>query len=118
VQPLGAELPVVGKTAMINSIDDSPIDRKYLQQVGEYKGVKLLGVVTHGPGQMFNTKPPINRVEDLAGMKIRTGGGVAEEMARALGASAFVKPAPESYELLSAGVADGTLFPLTSIISL
>ena len=38
-------------------------------------------------------------------------------MARALGASAFVKPAPESYELLSSGVADGTFFPLESIIS-
>ena len=34
-----------------------------------------------------------------------------------LGASPFVKPAPESYELLSAGVADGTFFPLESIIS-
>jgi TRAP-type C4-dicarboxylate transport system substrate-binding protein len=38
-------------------------------------------------------------------------------MARALGASAFVKPAPESYELLSSGVADGTFFPLESIVS-
>ena len=38
-------------------------------------------------------------------------------MARALGASAFVKPAPESYELLSSGVADGTFFPLELIIS-
>ena len=50
-------------------------------------------------------------------MKIRSGGGISEEMARALGASAFVKPAPESYELLSSGVADGTFFPLESIIS-
>src|SRR5207237_573719 len=79
--------------------------------------VKLLAVFTHGPGQMFNTKRPINKVEDLSGMKIRTGGGIAEEMARSLGASAFVKPAPESYELLSSGVADGTFFPLESIIS-
>jgi TRAP-type C4-dicarboxylate transport system substrate-binding protein len=50
-------------------------------------------------------------------MKIRSGGGISEEMARALGASAFVKPAPESYELLSSGVADGTFFPTESIIS-
>jgi TRAP-type mannitol/chloroaromatic compound transport system substrate-binding protein len=50
-------------------------------------------------------------------MKIRSGGGISEEMARALGASAFVKPAPESYELLSSGVADGTFFPLESIVS-
>src|SRR5215475_12364821 len=117
VLPLIAELPGGGATSVINSVAYSRIHWKYLQQVGEYKGVKLLGVFTHGPGQMFNTKRPINKVEDLAGMKIRTGGGIAEEMARALGASAFVKPAPESYELLSSGVADGTFFPLESIIS-
>ena len=51
------------------------------------------------------------------GLKITTGGGIAEAVAKALGASAFVKPAPESYELLSSGVADGVFFPLESIIS-
>jgi len=117
VLPLVAELPGGGATSVVNSLAYSRIHWKYLQQVGEYKGVKLLAVFTHGPGQMFNTKRPINKVEDLSGMKIRTGGGIAEEMARALGASAFVKPAPESYELLSSGVADGTFFPLESIIS-
>ena len=117
VLPLLPELAGGGATSVINSVAYSRIHWKYLHQVGEYKGVKLLGVFTHGPGQMFNTKRPINKVEDLAGMKIRTGGGIAEEMARALGASAFVKPAPESYELLSSGVADGTFFPLESIIS-
>lgn len=117
ILPLLAELPGGGTTSVINSVAYSRIHWKYLQQANEYKGVKLLGVFTHGPGQMFNTKRAINKVEDLAGMKIRTGGGIAEEMARALGASAFVKPAPESYELLSSGVADGTFFPLESIIS-
>lgn len=117
VLPLMAELPGGGPTAVINSVAFSRIHYKYFQQAGEYKGVKLLGVFTHGPGQMFNSKRAITKVEDLAGMKIRTGGGIAEEMARALGASAFVKPAPESYELLSTGVADGTFFPLESVQS-
>jgi TRAP-type C4-dicarboxylate transport system substrate-binding protein len=117
VLPLLPELPGGGATAEINSVAFSRIHWKYFQPVGEYKGVKLLGVFTHGPGQMFNTKRPITKVEDLSGMKIRSGGGISEQMARALGASAFVKPAPESYELLSSGVADGTFFPLESIIS-
>lgn len=117
VLPLLPELPGGGATAEINSVAFSRIHWKYFQPVGEYKGVKLLGVFTHGPGQMFNTKRPINKVEDLAGMKIRSGGGISEQMAQALGASPFVKPAPESFELLNAGVADGTFFPLESIIS-
>ncbi len=117
VLPLLPELPGGGKTAEINSVAYWRIHKQYFEKANEYKGVKLLTVFTHGPGQMFNTKKPILRVEDLAGMKIRTGGGIAEEMARALGASAFVKPAPESYELLSSGIADGTFFPLESIVS-
>jgi TRAP-type C4-dicarboxylate transport system substrate-binding protein len=84
--------------------------------VGEYKGVKLLGVFTHGPGQMF-TKKSVKSIADVQGLKIRTGGGAAEAVAKALGASAFVKPAPESYELLKSGVADGVFFPMESVVS-
>ena len=115
--PLMAELPGAGATAEINSVAFSRIHWKYFQKVGEYNGVKLLGVWTHGPGQMFNTKRPIDGLADLKGMKIRTGGGIAEKFGNLLGASAFVKPAPESYELLSTGVADGVFFPLESIVS-
>jgi TRAP-type C4-dicarboxylate transport system substrate-binding protein len=103
VLPELPELPGGGASAEINSAAYWRIHQKHFEKVGEYKGVKLLAVFTHGPGQMFNTRKPIDSLDDLQGMKIRTGGGVAEEMARALGASAFVKPAPESFELLSSG---------------
>ena len=115
--PLMAELPGAGATAEINSIAFSRIHWKYFQPANEYKGVKLLGVFTHGPGQMFLVKKQVTSVADLAGLKIRTGGGISEASAKLLGASPFVKPAPESYELLSSGVADGTFFPSESIVS-
>jgi TRAP-type C4-dicarboxylate transport system substrate-binding protein len=117
ILPLLAELPGAGDTAEINSVAYSRIHWKHLDKAGEYKGVKLLAVFTHGPGQMFNTKRPIRSLADLQGMKIRTGGGIADAMAKALGASAFVKPAPESYELISSGIADGVFFPQESIVS-
>ena len=116
ILPLLAELPGSGDTAEINSVAYSRIYWKYFHKVGEYNGVKLIGVFTHGPGQMF-TKKPIKGIADIQGLKIRTGGGIAEAVGKALGTSAFVKPAPESYELLSSGVADGTFFPLESIAS-
>src|SRR5206468_2568935 len=116
ILPLMAELPGAGETALINSVAYSRIYWKYFDKVGEYKGVKQLGVFTHGPGQMF-TKRPVSGIGDIQGLKIRTGGGIAEAVAKALGTSAFVKPAPESYELLQSGVADGVFFPLESIIS-
>lgn len=115
--PLLAELPGSGGTAEINSVAFSRIHWKHLHKAGEYKGVKLLGVFTHGPGQMFLVKKPVNSVSDIAGMKIRSGGGISEASAKALGASPLVKPAPESYEILASGVADGTFFPAESIRS-
>src|SRR3954464_913154 len=116
ILPLMAELPGMADTAEVNSVAYSRVHWKHFQKVGEYKGVKLLAVWTHGPGQMF-TKRPINGINDVKGLKIRTGGGIAEAVANAIGASAFVKPAPESYELLNAGVADGVFFPFESIAS-
>jgi TRAP-type C4-dicarboxylate transport system substrate-binding protein len=116
ILPLMAELPGAGDTALVNSVAFSRIHWKYFDKVGEYKGVKLLGVFTHGPGQMF-TRKPVAGIADVQGLKIRTGGGIAEAVAKALGASAFVKPAPESYELLKGGVADGVFFPMESIVS-
>ncbi len=116
ILPLMAELPGAGATAEINSVAYSRIHWKHFQKVGEYKGVHLMAVWTHGPGQMF-TKKQIKSLEEFKGQKIRTGGGIAEAVANALGASAFVKPAPESYELLNSGVADGVFFPFESIVS-
>ena len=116
VLPLMPELPGAGNTAEVNSVAYSRIHWKHFHKLGEYNGVKLLAVWTHGPGQMF-TKKAVKGIDDLQGLKIRTGGGVAEAVAKALGTSAFVKPAPESYELLKSGVADGVFFPMESIVS-
>ena len=116
VLPLMAELPGAGATAEINSVAFSRIHWKHLHKVGEYKGVKLLAVWTHGPGQMF-TKKPVKTLADFKNQKIRTGGGISEKIVSALGGSPFFKPAPESYELLSSGVADGVFFPFESIVS-
>jgi len=116
ILPLMAELPGAGETAEINSVAFSRIHWKHFHKLGEYKGVKLLAVFTHGPGQMF-TKKQINGLADFQNLKIRTGGGISAEVITALGGSPFFKPAPESYELLNSGVADGVFFPLESIVS-
>ena len=73
ILPLMAELPGAGETALINSVAYSRIYWKYFDKVGEYKGVKQLGVFTHGPGQMF-TKRPVSGINDIQGLKIRTAG--------------------------------------------
>jgi len=84
----------------------------------EHKGVHVLAVFTHGPGQIYNTKRPVASLKDLDGLKIRGGGSLVNDVAKALGSVPMLKPAPESYELLSQGVADGLFFPKESPLSL
>lgn len=112
-----AEMPFLGNTSEEVSVAYQRIHDKMLAKADEHKGVVLLGVFTHGPGQIYNTKHAITSVKDLEGLKIRVGGGIVNDVARALGAVPMLKPAPESFELLSQGVADGVFFPKESPVA-
>lgn len=110
-------LPFAGDSAEVASVALWRIYDKHFAKLNEHKGVKLVTIYTHGAGVFWNAKRPIRTVEDFAGLKIRVGGGIAADVANALGAIAVSKPAPESYELLSTGVVDGVMFPGESIVS-
>lgn len=109
-----AEFPFLGDRAEPLSVAFNRIATKNPEFEAEHQGVKVLGYFTHGPGMVFNTKRPITRVEDLSGLKFRVGGGMVNEISKTLGMNVTLKPAPESFELLSSGVMDGTLFPAES----
>jgi TRAP-type C4-dicarboxylate transport system substrate-binding protein len=110
-----AELPFLANTAEAASVAFQRMYAKNPAMAEEHKGVKVLAVFTHGPGIVFNTKRPIAKVDDLSGLKFRVGGGMVNEISKTLGMNVTLKPAPESYELLSSGVMDGTLFPAESV---
>lgn len=112
-----AEFPQLGETATVVSVAYERISRRHFAKADEHKGVRVLTVFTHGPGEIYNTKRPINTIGDLAGLKIRVGGGMINELAKNLGVDALLKPAPQSYEILSTGVADGVFFPAESVAS-
>ena len=108
------ELPFLGNSAESISVALSRVSSKHPEFAAEHQGVKVLSLFTHGPGIVFNVKRPIVKVEDLTGLKFRVGGGMVNDMAKALNMNATLKPAPDSYELLASGVMDGTLFPAES----
>jgi TRAP-type C4-dicarboxylate transport system substrate-binding protein len=112
-----AEFPQLGDTATTVSVAYQRISRRYFAKADEHKGVKVLTVFTHGPGEIYNTKRPIKTLDDLKGLRIRVGGGMINELAKNLGVDALLKPAPQSYEILSTGVADGVFFPAESVVS-
>lgn len=110
-----SELPFLGENAANTSTAYQRIYEKHLAPLDEHRGLKVITVFTHGPGKIFNTKRPIASLDDLRGLKFRVGGGMVNRIGEALGANVTLKPAPESYELLSSGVMDGVFFPDDSI---
>ena len=112
-----AEFPFLGDNAVQTSVAYQRIYSKYFAPLGEHRGVKALAVFTHGPGIIFNSKKPVASAADAASLKFRIGGGNINELSKAMGWNTTLKAAPESFELLSTGVMDGTFFPDESIAS-
>jgi TRAP-type C4-dicarboxylate transport system substrate-binding protein len=109
-----AEFPFLGNSSEAISVAFNKVASKYPAFAAEHPGVKVLAYFTHGPGIIFNTKRPITKAEDLNGLKFRVGGGMVNEVSKSLNMNVTLKPANDSYELLSGGVMDGTLFPAES----
>ena len=109
-----AEFPFLGNSAETISVAYSRVSAKHPEFNAEHQGVKVLTLWAHGPGIVFNTKHAIAKIDDLQGLKFRIGGGMVNEITKALNMNVTLKPATDSYELLSSGVMDGTLLPAES----
>ncbi|MCW5770702.1 MAG: TRAP transporter substrate-binding protein [Rhodospirillaceae bacterium] len=116
VMPEIVELPNVDGNGEQMSRALWRIHAKYFSKLGEYKGVHVMTVFTHGPG-MLHTSKPIAKMADFQGLKIRSGGGVQAAIAKRLGFVSVSAPATKAHELLSQGVADGVFFSLETITS-
>ena len=89
------------------------VHEKHLAPLDEHKGVKLVALHTHGPGQM-HTNVDVNSLFDLDGLKTRIGGGVAGDVGAELGLVGIRVPAPKVYETLASGAADAVAMPMES----
>lgn len=74
----------------------------------EFDDVKVLWFQSQSPGLIHTKTKPINKLEDLKGMKMRTYGSNAELM-KLLGGAPVAMPMSDVYDALSRGVADGLM---------
>ncbi|MBA4419044.1 MAG: C4-dicarboxylate ABC transporter substrate-binding protein [Syntrophus sp. (in: bacteria)] len=79
----------------------------------EFDEVKVLYFHAHGPGILF-TKKPVNKLEDLKGMRVRST-GFSAKVAQALGATPVAMPQTETYDALRTGIVDGVLNPIEAM---
>ena len=87
-------------------LNDPELRQKYLN--AEHKGVRLLLLFTHQPGQIHTTKKPVRTVEDLKGLRIRFTSPTVRDFVAALGGTPVGVPPTEITEQLQKGTIDGT----------
>ncbi len=75
-----AEFPFLGNSATKTSVAHQRVYNKYFAPMGEHKGVKVLGVFTHGPGIIFNSKKPVAPAAEAASLQFRIGSGNVNEL--------------------------------------
>lgn len=107
------ELPGVVTTAEAASVAYWNIFESHLAALDEHRGVKVIGLHTHGPGQL-HTNTAVSSLADMSGLKLRMPGGVANDVGTALNATGIQVPAPKVYETLASNTADGVMMTIDS----
>ena len=105
------ELPGYEGNAEAASVAYWRVHDAHLGAANEHKGVKLIGLMTHGPAQVHSSAK-ITSLAEISGMKLRVPGGVGGDAGAALGATGIKVPAPKVYETLASNAADGVVMPM------
>ncbi len=95
-----------------NAEDASRAFQEYVEQnaMDEFRDTHPIAFHVHGPGWIHSNKP-VNRLEDMAGQKLRGPSRVITNLLGKLGAIPVGMPVPAVPEALSKGVIDGTVIP-------
>jgi len=103
-----AHLPYMVGSAEIGTkvLNDAELRAKYLD--AEHKGVKVLLLLTHQPGNIHTTKKPIRTADDMKGLRIRFSSPTIKDFVAALGGTAVGVQPNEQLEQLQKGTLDGT----------
>ena len=104
------ELPGYEGNAEAASVAYWRVHEAHLAASDEHKGVKLIGLMTHGPAHLHSARK-VTSLDQVAGMKLRVPGGVGGDAGAALGATGIQVPAPKVYETLASNAADGVVMP-------
>jgi tripartite ATP-independent transporter DctP family solute receptor len=99
----------------VGKLLDGPIGEELAKDLPK-KGMRILAYWENGLRHITNSKKPIEKPEDLKGLKIRTPENkMTLGIFKALGASPAPLAFPELYLALSQGVFDGQENPVTNI---
>jgi TRAP-type C4-dicarboxylate transport system substrate-binding protein len=101
------QLPYLVGSAEIGTkvLNDSELRSKYFD--AEHKGVKVLLLMTHQPGNVHTTKKPIHTTDDMKGLRLRFSSPTIRDFVAALGGTPVGVLPTEQVEQLQKGTIDG-----------
>ena len=102
------QLPYLVGSAEIGTkvLNDPELRAKYLD--AEHKGVKVLLLLTHQPGNVNTTRKAIRTVDDMKGLRLRFASPTIRDFVAALGGTPVGVLPTEQVEQLQKGTIDGT----------
>jgi TRAP-type C4-dicarboxylate transport system substrate-binding protein len=100
-------LPYLAGSAEIGTkvLNDPELRSKYLD--AEHRGVKVLLLLTHQPGNVHTTRKPVRTVDDMKGLRLRFASPTIRDFVAALGATPVGVAPTEQVEQLQKGTIDG-----------
>jgi TRAP-type C4-dicarboxylate transport system substrate-binding protein len=108
-----ADLPLGCKTGYIATKMMNEYYKKMKPK--EFDDLKIFWMSGQGP-TIIHTRTPVNKLEDLKGMKIRST-GLSEKIITALGGAAVSMPMAETYDALQKGVVEGVVCPMEALFN-
>lgn len=100
-------LPYMVGSAEIGTktLNDPELRSKYLDR--EHRGVHVLLLLTHQPGNIHTTRKAVRTTEDLKGLRIRFAAPTIRDFVAALGGTPVGVAPPDQLEMLQKGTLDG-----------
>jgi TRAP-type transport system periplasmic protein len=101
-------LPYVVGSAEIGTkvINDPQLRGKYLD--AEHRGVKVLLLLTHQPGNIHTAKKPVRATEDMRGLRLRPASPTIGSFITALGGTPVGISPADQLDAMQKGTLDGT----------
>ncbi|MBX6377117.1 MAG: TRAP transporter substrate-binding protein DctP [Clostridia bacterium] len=108
--PAAFDTGKAGSDAYNALLREGPVLEEFLKQ-----GIRPVAAFVLPPYEIVTARKAVSRLEDVKGLKLRSGGGGHSLAITALGGTPVTLSGPDVYEALQRGTIDGAVWPLSSM---
>lgn len=107
------ELPFISDSAMMGTEILHELYHMFPEIQREYAQTKVLWLFQNDAEYVLTAKRPVDSLDDMRGLRIRTASDITSAAVRAWGGTPMFMPMPDVYDAAQRGVIDGATGPLS-----